>query len=429
MVFLERTSVPLEHLLQIRLVLPPYRPREVCGDLFFVGDRDVFFLIAASRRDYIDRYWEDRFSDRPVHLTQEGNQPQVVLGAVSCVSEELDGRVDEFTRAVETAIRSSDAQDATNVDFKWEEIRPGTPKLARIRDEATSREIRFEEPQLEPNYLNAVEILADGACRELLIEISQAGFVLERDLRGRKRRDSEKVQAILERLRQDGLVNVNYVLECKKEGTVLTRLRSQDQINVPEVGELKCPHCNSSFSHEKLSIGYSLSELGHRMLQRSHWMTVFVTGLLVKLGVPQGSILWYVTEAGGEVDILAEVMESLWIFELKDKEFGEGDAYPLNYRRAIYGADRTVVVTTDRISPDARRVLEGVQTEYRRYGGRTVYIEGLEQAEELLAREISAARLGYVRRWLAPLELLSGYNIGKILSLRFENEGSSEMKC
>ncbi|MCG0277943.1 MAG: hypothetical protein L5656_05375 [Thermanaeromonas sp.] len=429
MVILERASMSLEHLPEIRFVLPPYRHSVVSGDIFFVGDRDVFFLVVASRRDYIERYWEDRFSEPPIHLTQESNKPQIVLGVISCVGEELNRRLDEFTTAVETAIRASGTQNATEVDFKWKEIQPETPKLAKIRGEAASREIRFEEPKLELNYLNVVENFTDGANRELLIEISQAGFVLERDLLGRKRRDSDKVQAILEKLRQDGLVKADYVLECKKERKIITRLRTQDQINVPEVAELTCPYCSSSFSQEKLSIGYSLSELGHRMLQGSHWMTVLVTGLLVKLGVPQGSILWHVSEAGGEIDILAEVMESLWIFELKDREFGAGDAYALNYRRVIYGADKTVVVTTERISPDAKRVLEGVQTEYRRYGRRTnnlVYIEGLEQAEEILTKEISLERLRYARRWLVPLEELSGYNIGKILSVRFEKELSTQ---
>ena len=421
--FLECADIPIEKLTQIWLNLPPYyRPRGVNGDIFFVGDGEVFFLLIASRSSYMEGYWEERFSEPPVHLAQESRRPQIILGVISSTSEELDQRLNEFIVAVETAIKSIGRQNETNEAFRWEEVSLGTSSLSKLRNEAASREIRFEEPELGADYINAAYILVDAATRELLIEISQAGFVLERDLLGRKRKDSEKIQAILEKARQGGLVTVDYVLECKKEGKVLTRLSSQEQINVPGVAELKCPFCNSSFGQEKLSMGYSLSQLGDRMLHGSHWMNVLVTSLLVNLGIPQSSILWYVSEAGGEVDILAEVMESLWIFELKDKEFGAGDAYALNYRRVMYDVDRTVVITTDRVSLDAKRVLEGVQSEGSRYRKRrndVIYIEGHEQVKELLTKEVSLSRLRYVQRLLVPLGEFSGYNLGKVLSLRF----------
>lgn len=423
MVFLERASLPPERLPEIYPIPPmppPYRRGDVSGEIFFAGDQDVFFLVAASQRRFIS--WGDRF-DRPrTPLTQENKEPLIVVGIITCAEEEMKRRLDEFTTAVETAIKSLDVENAANMALNWEDISPGTPNLDRIREEAASREIVLQRPELGPELINAVNIFADKASRELLIEISKAGFALERNLIRRKSRDSEKVQVILEGVRHAGLVDVEYVLQCKQQGTVLTRLKNPDQIKVPEIAELQCPFCKSNFGQEDLSVGYSLSELGRRLLQGSHWMTVFVTNLLIKLGVTVDAVLWYVTEAGGEVDILAEVMESLWILELKDKEFGAGDAYALNHRQAIYGADKTVVVTTERVSPDAKQALEWRQTEERRYGRRgtkLVYIEGLEEAEHVLEKEISLSRLRYALQWLSPLEMISGYDIGKILSIRF----------
>jgi len=78
-------------------------------------------------------------------------------------------------------------------------------------------------------------------------------------------------------------------------------------------------------------------------------MTVWVTSRLLDLGVPQEVILWNMEEAGEEVDIIVDFVGRTWIFELKDREFGAGDAYPFNYRKVRYRADEAVVVTTDKV--------------------------------------------------------------------------------
>src|SRR5438445_4739345 len=48
----------------------------------------------------------------------------------------------------------------------------------------------------------------------------------------------------------------------------------------------------------------------------------------------------------------------LWVLELKDREFGSGDAHPFNYRRARYGANEAVIITTEKVSSEAKRVFE-----------------------------------------------------------------------
>ncbi len=173
---------------------------------------------------------------------------------------------------------------------------------------------------------------------------------------------------------------------------------------------------------EVLSEGYSVSELGQNMIRKSHWMTVWVTALLAKLGVSEDAILWNVTEDGEEVDLLMELLGQVWIFELKDRGFGAGDATALNYRRVRYEATRTVIVTTEKVSNDAKRVFKDLQRESvtRRRGGEApVYVEGLDKASEIFRRELSEAFLSYARRKLSLVGRSSGYNLGVVLAARF----------
>lgn len=183
-----------------------------------------------------------------------------------------------------------------------------------------------------------------------------------------------------------------------------------------------CPSCGRMFSEEVLSEGYSVSELGQSLIRKSHWMTVWVTALLIELGVARDAILWNVTEDGEEVDLLVELLGQVWIFELKAREFGAGDATALNYRRVRYRAARTVVITTDKVSRDAKRVFAELQRESvtRRRGGQApIYVEGLDKASEVLRRELSSAALGYARRKVSAIGARSGYDLGAVLAARF----------
>jgi hypothetical protein len=72
-------------------------------------------------------------------------------------------------------------------------------------------------------------------------------------------------------------------------------------------------------------------------------MTIWVTHKLSELGVPSEAVLWNLSESGDEIDIVVEFLGQLWIFELKDREFGSGDAHPFNYRRVRYHAQKQLL--------------------------------------------------------------------------------------
>ena len=141
------------------------------------------------------------------------------------------------------------------------------------------------------------------------------------------------------------------------------------------------------------------------------------------------SVLWGYSESGEEVDIIVDHFDQLWIFELKDREFGAGDAHPFNYRQVRYHADRAVIVTTDKISPDARQVFEDLGNERRRTGdviASPVFVEGLENADARLREVLSKASIRYAPRRVRMLGRLSGFDLSELLEYRFGESRRAE---
>ncbi|MCG8348531.1 MAG: hypothetical protein MI924_12235 [Chloroflexales bacterium] len=391
-------------------------PTFLNGDIFF-KDSDLYYLvlIGPGNRPVLDR------SGRIVRL-EENNSPILELGVISNSSPNLDDRLLGFINAVEDSIKSSlDGRKARHINFEWRELKPRNPGLERImQSEGDQGELTLNGACVIEEELQAAKALTSKTARETLIELSQAVFVRERDFFGRKTKNQDEVRAAIEALRSANLINVEHLLECKRSGAPLTRIKDINELKSAEVSELVCGSCGKTFEHELISEGYSLSDLGRKMSRQSYWMTVWVTELLVRLGVPQESILWNVSEAGDEVDILVGFLGQIWIFELKDREFGSGDAYPLNYRQVRYRANKAIIITTDRIARDAKKVFEEVLRDARRpERSGPVYIEGLEAAEGILREELSEAALGYASQRISMLGEMSGYDLATVLASRF----------
>ncbi len=111
---------------------------------------------------------------------------------------------------------------------------------------------------------------------------------------------------------------------------------------------------------------------------------------------------------------------------MKDREFGPGDAHPFNYRRVRYRADEALVITTDKVSTDAKRVLEDLSKESRR-GGRSgakpALVEGLDKVEVTLRNQLDRASMLRANRRLQTTSLAIGFDISSVLTSRYAGEG------
>lgn len=76
------------------------------------------------------------------------------------------------------------------------------------------------------------------------------------------------------------------------------------------------------------------------------------------MGILKENIGWNAVAGEDEIDIVTDALGSRIFFELKDREFGLGDAYPFAYRLSRYGGSFGVIVTTDKIADEAKRFFQ-----------------------------------------------------------------------
>ncbi len=386
------------------------------GDVFFRGGV-LLYLVEGSRDRSIvlDEYGR-------MLRTAEPNSEGIEIGAMGGDREVVEQQLNDFAAALEAAVRTAlDGRRARHLKFHWEDVAPSTTRLDRVTKINEEEEgPAFEKAELIDEHVRAAGVLADRGARELMLLIAEAVFVRQKEILERRGKKQEEIREVLQQLQATDLISTESLLECRRHGTRLSRFPNAADLEDPKIGSLLCASCGAHFRDENVSEGYSLSPLGRHLIKKSHWMTVWLTNLLVRLGIPEENVVWNLSEVGEEVDIIAEFLGQLWIFELKDREFGAGDAHPFNYRQVRYGADRAIIVTADKVSRDAKRIFEELGREDplgRR--PKIVYIEGLENADATLRQEISSGAVAYARQRLSVLSENAGIDFGVVLQAKF----------
>lgn len=201
-------------------------------------------------------------------------------------------------------------------------------------------------------------------------------------------------------------------------------------------GKARYPHCQRPLSEELRSEVLASTALGELLNRKSHWLTVWTTSTLETSGIPRSQVRWSLSESGEEVDIVAAVLDEAWIFELKDREFGGGDAHPFSYRCSRYSPDKSWVLTPTIVSEEAKRIFREIASD--REGGRfpgaphreepyvPVYVEGLSTFGPRLEVHIRETARRYARDQLKAVAVAAHIPVERILDSKFaEPAGSS----
>jgi hypothetical protein len=395
----------------------PRNARRAIGDVYF---RDAAIFYCAL---YLPR----------VVLTASGRElqaadfePFIQIGCISSganepASQSFEALQELVTRAVSQCV---DGRRLRHRTLEWAQPRVSSSRLSELTKSDASSDLRFEQAQLAAEEVNGAEDLAIALAREVLQDLSQAGFRLERDILGKRQRKAAEVHDAIAGLKKTGLIQPEYLVQCRRTNAPLTRIASVNELQTA-LGALSCPNCNSRFSDEITNEGWTLTELGKRLGRKSHWMTIWITKRLVEAGVPLDSILWGVTESSEELDIVAECFNELWIFELKDREFGGGDAHPFHYRRMLFEADRSFVITTSTISPDARRIFKDLSEQSSVAEDSVIYVEGLDRVAETFRKHVDTLSMDRGAEQLEELGAYSGLNLKSVLKRFFDQSHAS----
>jgi hypothetical protein len=304
------------------------------------------------------------------------------------------------------------------MEFDWEcqKLNPkrqtrrhyATPLTFLEEPEQVEVDFKSTEPKYSPEDIEAAKLIVDDEIRQFILKLAQVGKMRDKDAGEIARPD------VLQRLLSLRLTVEEYLLTCKRDQHTICVVPSKEQLSKEPMSSLRCSSCGRSFNQENLQVIYSLTERGKRQISHSLWMSIWITELLRENGVMKENIKWGLEANGEELDIMVEDFDSRIFFELKDREFGLGDAYPFVYRTTRYGGRVGAVATTDRISTDAQKFLTE-ETERREYPIEIRCLEGPDSIQQGIAKLVKDASLLQARRVVTPFSRWAGFDLWPIV--------------
>jgi hypothetical protein len=264
-----------------------------------------------------------------------------------------------------------------------------TNTISPIRTATATNDFDLDQLVSEEAKYSELEVIASNVlkhkdCWELARTIST--------LYGKKHWTEYKIDSqdlLLNQLLIASLAKKECVCVCRKTHKILTVYDSYDCTIPIHLGKLQCAHCSRLYCDELLVNRYILSDLGASLLQNSKWMTIWISEILRSSGIDLSSMRWGAEGGEDEVDIVLHLFNKIIAFELKDRDFGLGDADKFVARCNRYSVQEGVIVTTTQITPEAKRYLAT-------YPGR-VYITTIEGQEDVSLQLKQRVQFWFVR--------------------------------
>lgn len=326
----------LSHMFAVSDSTPSYSIIQVLGDIFTHNHNIIAIQPAGARLGIC----EIRDHESPSHLS-------------------------EFCDFVATAAKSTiDGRRLRGMDFEWVEapIPHGRRVIRRAGLVRPVKDLQTKNAVLSEEDARDAALIVDRERREFMLRLAQLGKARSVDAQ-------VDIEASISSLLENELVRKEFLVLCRKDSRTLCTVETREELEGDSGQKFKCSVCGRSFSAELIEEIFALTARGRKMLTSSHWMTIWVTSILVECGIPLEQIKWGATAGEDEIDIVAEIQGQSIFFELKDREFGLGDTYPFTARVQRYGARAGVIISMDDIAEEADKFL----SEQSRSLGRPIY--------------------------------------------------------
>ena len=291
------------------------------------------------------------------------------------------------------------------MSFDWESAEPDFSSFeGRYTRQRKTETLKSISPEYSEDESAKSAALINSENRNLLITLAQArGKALSVDA------DSDSKGKGAPRLLSAGLIQKEYLVKCRKDQHLIGSIDDQEHLSSAAGKLFRCTTCGRHFKDEIVEEIYVLSEVGRQLLSSSRWMMVWVTEILGKSGVPTELISWNGSASDDEIDIMVDIHGTKIFFELKDRDFDLGDAYPFAFRVARYGGDYGVIVTTGKVAAEVKSFLKESPREFGNVAFRT--IEGEKAIGDELPKVMNSLSQVNVRRLIYPVSEYSGFNL------------------
>jgi len=324
-----------------------------------------------------------------------------------------------FCVDVEEGIKSRfDGRRVRGMKFDWEMSKFRVARYARYpylpyeeffeEEPDHEEELKGTTPNYTPEDIEVAELLVAPDIRRFMLRLAQVGKMTRKDAVELAKAD------ILKRLLSLGVITEEYLLTCKQDQHTICVVPSKEHLTKEPMASPRCSVCGRSFPEENLQVIYTLTERGKKLLDGSLWMSIWVTELFRKAGVKKECIEWGLEANGEELDIIVKDFDSRLFLELKDREFGLGDAYPFVYRITRYRGRVGIVATMEKVSTDARKFFDE-ETHRREYPTKIQLLEGVKDIQSGIPKVVEEMALSQARRIIRPFSVRIGFDLWPIV--------------
>lgn len=385
-----------------------------------IENKDIFKWISQNIIDYENKRVHDAdifiddgdFMYIINHESTWKDGERLELGMITRNPKKVNNKLSKLANEIINAIKSTiDNRRIRYFDLNW--------YINGTSWEITSRRFpagKFSESYLLDEEIKAAKLLENNSLKEFIYNIGKGKIyippIIDQELEN---------DGILAKTIQNGLVSPAIQIICSKTSKALKTILTNNVHEIPKQIEGYCPKCNKPYSDEKLVSGYALTLLANKMKNGNLWMTITLTDALHRNGIPLDKIIWSLSEDSEEVDCVAEFKGKIWIFELKAKPFEAGNAHPFIYRAIKYKADKIVVITTDKVGPDAKKIFKDVSREFRAALDidEVIYIEGLENMSSVISDMVKKEVRSQVEKKHKELKLRTSIEFYPVFNLLF----------
>jgi len=335
--------------------------------------------------------------------------------------EKREEALQKFCVDIEEGIKTTfNGRRVRGMKFKWQPLdslysrtfRHRYPAFEEFFEEEPEHEIMKSRPS-KPSYnsrdIEAANLLVNSDIRQFMLKLAQVRKMIKKDaINVAKKSDA------IEQLLLLGLIQEEYLLTCKQDQHTICVIAHKNYLTQEPMISSRCDVCERTLSEENLQVIYTPTERGKRLIDGSLWMVIWITELLAENGINKQNIKWGLEANGEELDIMVEDFDSRLFFELKDREFGLGDAYPFTYRISRYEGKMGIVVIMDKVSADAKRFLEGENV--RRDNPIVIqYLESRENIQKGINKIVEESALSQAHRVITPFSLRMGFEFWPII--------------
>lgn len=242
----------------------------------------------------------------------------------------------------------SDSIDVTSV--RWRQFLFSNERFSVINSDSSAK---FFSGKTKPE---SAAVLRDAGHRNVLRVIGEAEQISSEAIA--EKLPGHDIFMITDDLVRLGLISKNFCVYCRQTSQLISRVNDIEAIREASTRGLQCPFCGKTFLEERIEQILSITDEGRKFMQRNYWLSLFTAYTLLEEGIYQENISIRQDSDLSNSDIFVSHFGKLLYVAIKETPLPMESLFLFAQRAKFYGADRTVLITDEKISSESSMFLK-----------------------------------------------------------------------